>query len=123
MEIYGERDNRRYVVSNQELLAQTHAYPISDASIVVTPTKEVPDIATGGKRKRRYGLVLAVAGIPGFEHMEDPVLLNAGLPKVLLDGDSMEILRERAHAELDAMFNLFEDTVNGTVDIEGKNEQ
>ena len=120
MESYGTNmDESRYLVKDAELLGKTSSYPITDASIVLSPTETVQDFTTGGQRKRRYALVLSMAGLPTFEKMEDPIVLQSNLPKVLIDGDDIEILRARAHAELDAMFNVFEDTASGSLSMEG----
>ena len=110
-------EDSRYLVQDEALLKDTSSYPITDASIVLSPTATVPDILTGGQRKRKFAMVLSMAGLPGFQKLEDPVILSSSLPKVLIDGDSIEILRSRAHAELDAMFNVFEDSTNGTLDM------
>ena len=117
MESYGKDfDESRYVVQDEKLLKETASYPLQDMSIVTTPTENVHDFKSGGKRKRRYAIILSMAGLPGFDKMEDPIVLQSQIPKVLIDGDAVDILRERAHAELDSMFNVFEDNINGVFD-------
>lgn len=113
METYGGGNPERYEVQDKKLLDQTDSYPMADVSLVVVPTRQVPDIATGGKRKRRFGFVISGGGVPNMDETEDPLTLNTSMPKILLDGDNLDILRERAHAELDTMFNVFEDIMNG----------
>ena len=117
MESYGKDfDESRYLVQDEKLLKDTSSYPLRDMSIVTTPTENVHDFKSGGQRKRRFAIILSMAGLPGFDKMEDPIVLQSQIPKVLIDGDAVDILRERAHAELDAMFNVFEDNVNGVFD-------
>lgn len=114
METLGEIDESRYTVQDEALLKETAAYQLNDVSIILQSTESAYDFKTGGKRKRRYALVMSVAGIPNFNEMEDPVMLQPSLPKIVIDGDSLDVLLSRAHAELDVMFNLFEDTVKET---------
>ena len=77
--------------------------------------KRVPDMSTGGERRRRYAIVLSFGGIPNFQEIQEPITINADMPKKLIDGDSIEDLRRRAHAELDASINIFRDTTDGTI--------
>lgn len=104
-----------YQVQDEILLNKTQDYPLINAEICPFPMKRVPDMSTGGDRRRRYAIVLSLGGIPNFQEIQEPVTINADMPKKLIDSDSIEDLRKRAHAELDAMINIFRDTTDGTI--------
>lgn len=114
----GNIDETRYMVTDRELTEKSESYPMMDATVCGTVTKSVPDLLTGGERKRKFAAVLSLAGLPGFDKMQDPVVIQSNLPKVLIDADSLETLRERCMAELEKMFNVFEDTINGTLNLD-----
>jgi hypothetical protein len=119
METYGSENNmERYQVTNEKLTKYTDAYPLIDASVVPVKTKTVHDFKTGGERKRRYGIVLSLGGIPNFSEMSDPVVIHQTMPRTVIDGDTIEVLRQRVLAEVDAMFNLLQDTIDGKVNPE-----
>jgi len=122
METFGTNpsniDETRYMVTDRELTEKSKSYPMMDATVCGTVTKSVPDLLTGGQRKRKFAAVLSLAGLPGFDKMQDPVVIQSNLPKVLIDADSLETLRERCMAELEKMFNVFEDTINGTLNLD-----
>jgi len=122
METFGTNprniDETRYMVTDRELTEKSKSYPMMDATVCGTVTKSVPDLLTGGERKRKFAAVLSLAGLPGFDKMQDPVVIQSNLPKVLIDADSLETLRERCMAELEKMFNVFEDTINGTLNLD-----
>ena len=104
-----------YQVQDQILLNKTQDYPLVNAEICPFPMKRVPDMSTGGDRRRRFAIVLSLGGIPNFQEIQEPITINADMPKKLIDGDDIEDIRRRAHAELDAMINIFRDTTDGTI--------
>lgn len=104
-----------YQVQDQVLLEKTQEYPLVTAEICPLPMKRVADISTGGERHRRFAIVLSLGGIPNFEEIQEPITINSDMPKKLIDGDSIEDIRKRAHAELDCMINIFRDTSDGTI--------
>ncbi len=104
-----------YQVQDQVLLEKTQEYPLVTAEVCPLPMKRVADISTGGERHRRFAIVLSLGGIPNFEEIQEPITINSDMPKKLIDGDSIEDIRKRAHAELDCMINIFRDTSDGTI--------
>jgi hypothetical protein len=124
METVKEADNttnsemvlpKDYQVQDQIVLSKTQDYPLVTAEVCPMPMKRVSDISTGGERHRRYAIVLSMGGIPNFQEIQEPITINADMPKKLIDGDSIEDIRARAHAELDCMINIFRDTTDGTI--------
>jgi hypothetical protein len=115
METYSTRENmdNKYRVTNPDILKATEAYPIAEVSVVRKPLKKVSDLRNGGMRNRRYGIVLALGALPRLEDAEEPLILTMDLPKVVIDGDTIEDLKKRVHAEIDAMFSLYQDTIDG----------
>lgn len=86
------------------ILDRTMAYPVIDVKICPTNNfAKVADIATGGKRKRRYAMTLAMSGIPDFANQPEPMIFPPKMDTVILDADSIEDLRERAIKEIDIM--------------------
>jgi len=55
-----------YQVQDQILLNKTQDYPLVNAEICPFPMKRVPDMSTGGDRRRRFAIVLSLGGIPNF---------------------------------------------------------
>lgn len=104
-----------YQVQDQIVLSKTQDYPLVTAEVCPLPMKRVSDISTGGERHRRFAIVLSMGGIPNFQEIQEPITVNADMPKKLIDGDSIEDIRARAHAELDCMINIFRDTTDGTI--------
>jgi hypothetical protein len=92
----------------EEIRAKTNGYPVVDAKIVPVQIDQVPDLADGGERKRKFGMVLSVAIVPDLNAQLEPIMLDARIPTMFFDGDSLEDLVERAHAELESvMFSTY----------------
>lgn len=105
------------LVSDQQtddpILSKTTAYPIMDVKIVATDEfTTVPDIATGGKRKRKYGLVVSMSGIPNLDKQNEPLFFPNNLSTLMIDGDSLEEIRERAVYEIDIMIEQMREVIN-----------
>lgn len=95
----------------EELKEKTQAYPVVDTKIVPVDFVKVPDIRNGGERNRKYAMYLSVCIIPD---PQDGMVIPDEMPALLYDGDSLNDLLERAHAELDVIFEAAEDKINET---------
>jgi len=105
----------------------TSAYPMIDVKIC--PVREfttVPDLATGGRRKRRYAMTLSMTAIPNFSEQSDTIMLPVSLDTVLLDSDSISALEERAIQEVKNMIlqlrEALENKENGTTQAAAKKD-
>ena len=100
----------------EELLEKTKAYPMVNVRVCATKEFEtVPDILTGGKRKRKYGAVISMAAIPDFEKQQEPVMVMQDIPMLLIDGDTIDELEERVVAEVRSMMKITKDTLDGKI--------
>ncbi len=98
--------------SADQILSKTSVYPIIDVKLCATPKFDtVPDIATGGKRKRKYGLVVSMSGIPDLANQTEPIMFPPILDSVLIDGESLDEIRERAVLEIDMMIEKIKEAV------------
>jgi hypothetical protein len=99
-----------------EVLEKTKAYPVIPVRVCATDQYErVPDLLTGGDRKRKFGAVLAMAVIPDLATQQEPVMVAQDIPMLLIDGDTLEVLEERFIEEVRGMFRLTKDTLDGKV--------
>lgn len=97
-----------------DLESKSELYDIHDIYCALGKMKHVTDFTTGGKRNRRWGMVLSFAVVPKYDETpatDFPTLLPKA-PAKFLAADSIEDLRARAHAELDMAFTLAEMSVN-----------
>jgi hypothetical protein len=106
-----ENTSLRYEIP-EELQKKTSAYPVVATNIVPVDLKKVPDVASGGKRNRRYGLVMSISIIPSLEKEEDPIMIGPILPTMFFDADSIKDLGERAKAEIDGMVVAAEQSID-----------
>mgnify|MGYP000944929008 CR=1 FL=1 len=94
------------------ILDKTEVYSVIPINLCATQEfVTVPDIATGGKRKRRFGLVLSMSAVPNLDKQAEPLMFPANLATVFLDADSIEDLRERAIYEIDMMIDHLKNAV------------
>lgn len=107
----------------EELQKKTSSYPLVDSKIVPVQLNTVPDLLTGGVRKRKFGLALSIAVVPDLDQEEDPLMLGATLPTMFFDADSIEDLLERAKAEIDAVIKSAKDQLQNEPKDTGKPEE
>ena len=101
---------------SDELLKKTKAYAMIPLRVCATDSYEkVPDIITGGERKRKYGAVICMAVIPDLSKQQEPVMLAQDIPMLMVDSDTMEDLERRLLAEVKNMIQLAQDTLDGKV--------
>jgi hypothetical protein len=110
-----------YSVS-KEIAAKTDAYMMADTKLVLTPTKQVADIASGGMRKRKFGLMLSLAVVPDLDKQDDPVMISQGSPSIFIDGDNLDDLCERAKEELEVIIRHTKDVMDGKVPMPSLND-
>lgn len=94
-------------IANERILKITNAYPMATVNMCLVDTDKVPNILTGGQRKRRFGVVLSLAALPGFDQIPDPIVIDGNLPMMVIDADNTEDLEIRAIEEMKAMFRVF----------------
>jgi hypothetical protein len=102
----------------EELKSKTSAYPVVDVKVAPVPLKTVPDIATGGERVRRFGLVMSVAAIPDLSSMQQPLMLDASIGTMMFDADSLDELQERAIAEIKSIIAMTKDQLEAAENAE-----
>jgi len=120
IENYRNNDTLEEAVANygpsEEVMKKTKAYPVLPLKVVATDEFEkVPDILTGGQRKRKYGAVIAMAVIPDLSTQQEPVMLTQDIPMLLVDGESLQDLEDRLVEEVKGMFRLTQDTLDGKI--------
>jgi hypothetical protein len=103
-----------YSVS-KEIADKTDAYMMADTKLVLTPTTTVPNLATGGTRKRKFGMMLSLAVVPDLDTQEDPVMISQGSPSIFIDGDSLDDLCLRAKEEIEIIVRHTQDVMDGKV--------
>ena len=107
-----------------EIKKKTGAYPIIDVKMVPVNLHTTTDILKGGQRKRKFGMVMSIAIVPGLDQEQDPLLLAPEMPTMFFDADSIEDLQERAEAELKGMIEATKDQLkdesSGTTDTRSK---
>jgi len=103
------KDNIENVPTKYDIPADlkkiTSSYPLVDSKIVPVQLTTVPDLLSGGKRKRKFGLALSIAVVPDLDKEEDPLMLGSQLPTMFFDADTLDDLLERAQAEMEAVIN------------------
>lgn len=100
----------------EDLANRTQAYAMFDVKIAATDSfAKVPDLMTGGDRKRKYGMVMSMACIPNLHEQQEPLIVGAEMPTILIDGDSVEDLEERAITEIKGMIKIMQDTLDGKI--------
>lgn len=91
-----------------ENCANTESYLMQEILYSDAQTKTVPDLITGSQRNRRWGIILSMAVVPGF----DAVTPNAGptlLPRTqsrFFTADTVEDLKARVNYEIDKAISL-----------------
>jgi len=108
---------------NKELNQVTSVYPVIPASVVPVPTKKVADLANGGMRNRKYAAYVSAAIIRDLVDHQDPVIIQGDLPKILIDGDTLQEVKERMFEELSAVFQNAQDLVDGKITMEDLDRQ
>ncbi len=98
-----------------EIDAKTNSYMMVDTKFVATPLNKVADIATGGSRNRRFGLVLSIAVVPELDKQEDPIMVSQTMPTIFLDADTLEDLKDRVHEEIDIIIRHTDDVISGRI--------
>ena len=99
----------KYEIKDEDLKKTTSKYPLVKVAICPQTLDKVPDIATGGNRSRRYGCTLSLGILPFLEEIEEPVMVNSDMPTMMVDGDTLDQVKDRVMAEIEIMFEAFED--------------
>lgn len=97
---------------------KTGAYPLLNVLVCPVKLDKVPDIATGGTRSRRHGIVLSMSAIPNLNEQPEPIAVQGNMQTILIDADSYEDLREKFIKEIDEMIQQMKEAAE-----EMKNEK
>jgi hypothetical protein len=100
---------------SEEVAKISNSYMMVDTKFVPTNLTKVADIATGGQRNRRYGLVLSIAVVPELDKQEDPIMVSQQMPCIFVDADSLEDLGVRAKEEIDVIIRHTGDILSGRI--------
>jgi len=87
---------------------ETESYLMQEILYNDSKTKTVTDFTTGDQRNRRWGLVLSMAVVPGFDQVtpnQGPTLLPR-TPARFFTADSVEELRARVLYEIDRAIDM-----------------
>ena len=115
-ETTGKILNMKTYGPSEEIAKKTQAYAMFDVKIAATDSfAKVPDILKGGDRKRKFGMVMSMACIPNLHEQEEPLIVGADMPTILVDADTIEDLEERAVAEIKGMTKILQDTLDGKI--------
>lgn len=98
---------------NEEIKKKTGSYIAIDVTVVPMELHKVVDFQTGGKRSRRLGMSLSANIITDLTKEPEPVIMGRGQEHLFIDADTLDDLKERAHAELDAIFLYTKDVISG----------
>lgn len=99
----------------KDLKTKTGSYVAIDVSVVPMQLHMVSDMATGGKRKRRLGMTLSANILTELNEEQEPLIMARGQQHLFIDADNLDDLKERAHAEIDAIFKYTKDVIDGKV--------
>lgn len=91
-----------------EVLQHTEDYLMHQIFYTDQPMREIDDLATGGKRNRRWGMVVSLAAIPGYDQVPvnmGPTLIPTA-PTKFFTADSIEDLRDRVMMEVDRALEM-----------------
>ena len=100
------------------LSKKTNAYPILGVMICPHKLNNVTDFTTGGKRSRKYAIVMSLSGIPNLHEQPEPIMVKSETQSILIDGDTFEDLRDRCYAEIDGIIDQMKEVLE-----EAKNEK
>lgn len=100
---------------DEDLKKRTGSYVAVDVSVVPMQLHLVADIESGGKRKRRLGMTLSANILTDLNEEQEPLIMARGQSHLFIDADNLSDLKERAHAEIEAIFKYTQDVIDGKV--------
>ena len=103
---------------NQSKNEKSGVYPFVDVLVCPVKLDKVPDIASGGQRNRRHGIILSLSAIPNLHEQPEPIMVNGNMQTILVDSDSYEDLRTRCIEEIDGIIEQMKEALK-----EMKNEK
>ncbi len=100
---------------NDTLKKKTGSYVAIDVTVVPMELHRVADMKTGGNRKRRLGMTLSANILTELDAEQEPLIMAKGQQHLFIDADNLADLKERAHAEIEAIFKYTQDVIDGKV--------
>lgn len=98
---------------DKDLKKKTGSYVAVDVTLVPMELHQIADIKSGGTRKRRLGMVLSANILTELDKEPDPLVMARGQSHLFIDADNLPDLKERAHAEIEAIFKYTQDVIDG----------
>jgi len=98
-----------YIVSDPAITSATNIYELFKVNVCPVETKKVPDLLTGGDRKRKFGVALSIALIPTYQQLPEPISIPQDMGAMLIDGDSLDDIKARIVAEVEMIFKAYQD--------------
>jgi len=108
-------EEKDYNYVTEDLKKRVGVYPMMEVQYCPYISKKVPDIINGGERKRKYGVLWSMSCIPQYHDQEDPTVIQAKAPMMLVDSDSIEDLEEMMIAQVKGTIKLYKDVESGEV--------
>lgn len=98
--------------AEKKVLDASNMHPVMNVKICTSERFDlVPDLLRGGKRKRKYAMVISLNGIPNFHERQDPLIIPTDLDTFLIDADTLPDLRARAILEIDRLIHQIEEVL------------
>lgn len=87
----------------------TDGYLMATVNYTHQSLSTVPDLATGGKRNKRWGVIFAIGVVPNLdESPPGPLIMPQAVPR-FFDSDELESLRARLNYEIDVAIEQAEE--------------
>lgn len=100
---------------DDDLKKRTGSYVAVDVTVVPMQLHQVADMKTGGSRKRHLGMTLSANILTELNDEQEPLIMAKGQQHLFIDADNLADLKERAHAEIEAIFKYTQDVIDGKV--------
>lgn len=104
----------------------TSVYPMVDATVCPLVIEKVISLdpkAINGKRNRKHGAYCSVAILNDLESHSDPIILQGEMPQFLIDGDTLEDVKNRLFQEMTEVFKNAQKVLDGETTIEELQEK
>lgn len=98
-------------IESSSVSKTTGVYPLAEVLICPKRLDKVPDLATGGDRSRKYAIIMSLSAIPNLHEQPEPIMLQARMPSLIIDADSLDDLRVRCVEEIDGIIDQMKEAL------------
>lgn len=84
----------------------TDAYTMTQVQHTHVAIKSVPNIATGGRRNKKWGAVVSIGIVPDLDKTDTGPVILPTMPSQFFDAESVEALKARIVWELEKAIDL-----------------